>query len=200
MNNNTLILVLMLVIMLLSCIRKDIYNDNEFVFSKTQNELLNLFAVNDTLQFKDEKENLYTIVISDSLIEKHNSKGKFTNKAISKSISLLYEEIGNNQFESKKIEQVLLSVSVSPEDTLHKDIYFNWDTDFAYQSSNDDIGSLLHVIDIQGKKFYNIYKLEHINFNYYFLNKIKFVYLSLEDGIIGYETGSGEIWMNVNFL
>ena len=166
-----------------------IYPNEKLTIDSNFLKLYNSLIKEDTFSFKNQIGSRKEFVITDFDSIVINSKGPLINQRPYKLLIMHFRAVGDDTVSSERANEIF--VSKYPDNGINSiviqfnNFYFSKDTTLPPKSPD--------TVKLNNTKFTNYYKLES-SWNLMHLNDVKFLYLSPEEGIIGFVTLSGEVW------
>ena len=166
-----------------------IYPNEKLTVDSNFLKLYNSLIKEDTFSFKNQIGSKKEFVITDFDSIVINSKGPLINQRPYKLLITHFRAVGDDTVSSERANEIF--VNKYPDNGINSiviqfnNFYFSKDTTLPPISPD--------TAKLNNTKFTNYYKLES-SWNLMHLNDVKFLYLSPEEGIIGFVTLSGEVW------
>ncbi|HVM86680.1 MAG TPA: hypothetical protein VMT76_00735 [Puia sp.] len=185
----TIFILFVAAILIESCYTK-VYPDDKLLIDPQFSSIFYSLIQKDSLQFSssNNRSKMFIITKVDSIVS--NEKGWFINEKPYKLLQFEFREIGKDTVRLERQNEVF--VNKNPEKNQNSiAIQFN---NFYY---HDTILPLLHhtTFNINNKKFTDYFMFE-TSLHPENPDDVKVLYINVSQGFLGFETLSGEIWVN----
>ena len=183
------------------------YDKSDFYFNDKESNHLSVYKIGDTVYFKNQQDDIDTILIKNIETEQHKECGIIMARAAENNISVIIEHLPIDKWhgmtysedESKINYQSIVSISKYPQQK--KTIYSISFKDFCNSTALGEIGEYhSDTITINKKKIFNYYIVRHgYPERVIKSDNIEVLYWTDKDGLIAYKNKKGDWWTKESY-